>query len=144
MEKVVVDTNVLIHFLTTPQSELESLKVEKVRRLLERIESGAISAILPEVVLHEMFYTLTGKRFPDTHLPTLAVIVATILDWPGWEFSELDLAVYHRAIEILLSDPRLEYSDAVIAARAEAHGAVLATFDKRLADTFGGTIWAES
>lgn len=144
MEKVVVDANVIITFLLPPTSDQERSKLERVKQLFNRIYNGNIEAYLPEIVLHETFYTLLGRRFPDTHLPTLCGTIAAILDWPGWALDESERAIILRAMDILQIDPKLEYSDAAIAARAEFHNAELATFDSRLAKAYGGNIWTRT
>jgi predicted nucleic acid-binding protein len=103
-----------------------------------------VSAILPEITLHETFYTLLGSRFPDTQLLVLCDAISGLLAWQGWVFKSYDLEINLRALDILRQDASLEFSDSVIAARAEILGAELATFDKRLAANFTGTIWSET
>lgn len=144
MTKILVDANVLITYITPPPTDLEARKQIRVRDLFHRIYRGEAEAILPEVVLHETFYTMLGPRFPDTELPILCSTIYGLLEWPGWAMDKDELSIYHRAIDILEEHPRLEFSDAVIAARAEAHDAVLATFDKGLADAYGGPRWSDS
>lgn len=141
---IVIDTNVLITFFAPAQTELEDGKFERVLQLFQQIETNKVRAIIPEVVLHETFYTLLGRRFPNTHLKNLCQGVSRLLVWPGWYFQPGDLEIYLRALEILEADPKLEFSDSVIAARAEAHDAELATFDRRLAKAYGGPVWADS
>ena len=53
--------------------------------------------------------------------------------WPGWVFLPGDKTFSLRTLDVFSAHPRLEFSDSVIAARAEAHGAQFATFDERLA-----------
>lgn len=140
---MVIDTNVLITFFAPAPSEIDDGKFESVVRLFEQIETNTVRAIIPEVVLHETFYTLLGHRFPETHLVNLSEGITRLLAWPGWVFQNGDLDIFLRAIEILKSDPKLEFSDSVIAARAEAHDAELATFDRRLAKVYTGAVWEE-
>lgn len=144
MDQVVVDSSVLITFLIAPTGELETRKHHQVIDLFRRIESVELTGLLPEVVLHETFYTLLGRRFPDTQLSVLCDVIARILHWHGWLLTDLERSIYLRALDILQQQPKLEFSDAVIAARAETHEATLATFDKRLAAAFAGPIWDEA
>jgi predicted nucleic acid-binding protein len=44
-------------------------------------------------------------------------------------------------LEIFAWEPRLEYSDSLVAARAESLDATLATFDRRLATAYPGAVW---
>lgn len=141
---IVIDTNIVITYLAPTREEIDSGKFTRVLRLFKLIETDEAKAIIPEVALHETFYTLLGKRFPDTDLVELSQTVSRFLAWPGWAMERVEIEIYLRAISILQTDPKLEFSDAVIAARAEAHGAELATFDRKLAEAFGGPIWMES
>lgn len=141
MIKYVIDTSVIITFLTTPPNEREKLKSNSARALFNQIESGECTAVLPEIVLHETFYTLLGPRFPDTDLNQLISVIGRMLQWPGWRFSEKELDVYSRALEVLQKTPSLEFSDSVIIARAEIQNCRLATFDRRMAKAFSGNTW---
>ena len=138
-----IDTNILITFFTSALTDLEEMKAKRVLSLFREIEAGDVRGLLPEVVLHEFFYVLLGSRYSHIELSTLCERVSGLLSWPGWRFESGDFDIYMRALDILQADPKLEYSDAVIAARAEAHGAELATFDRRLAKAYGGPIWAD-
>jgi predicted nucleic acid-binding protein len=141
---VVIDSNVLITFLTPPPTDLEAQKHHRVVGLFEKIESGEVRAILPEITLHETFYTLLGRRFPDTRLEELCDAIGGLVSWQGWSFHGYDLEICLRALDILQQDSKLEFSDSVIAARADILNAELATFDKRLAANFTGTLWSEN
>lgn len=139
-----VDTNILITFFTSAPTELEEMKSKRVLSLFREIEAGTVRGLLPEVVLHEFFYVLLGSRYSHIELSTLCERVGGLLSWPGWQFASGEFDIYMRALDILQADPKLEFSDSVIAARAEAHGAALASFDRRLAKAYGGPLWADS
>ena len=140
---ILIDTNYLIDFILPPYDEIAEKRHAKAKSLISGIESGTFQAITPEVVLHECFYVLVMK-LQVIDAATFVEIFQSLLQYRGWHMPPDDLAVYRRALEILKIVPRIEYSDAVIAARAEAHEAELATFDRRLAEAYGGPIWAES
>ncbi len=55
-----------------------------------------------------------------------------------------DSTIYLRAVEIWAQHPRLEFSDSVIAARCEAEGHELATFDRHFGRIEGLAQWAPS
>lgn len=139
-----VDTNILITFFTSAPTELEELKSKRVLNLFREIEAGTVRGLLLEVVLHEFFYVLLGSRYSHIELSTLCERVGGLLSWPGWRFESGEFDIYMRALDILQADPKLEFSDSVIAARAEAHGAALASFDRRLAMAYGGPLWEDS
>lgn len=138
-----IDTNVLIAFLGPLLSQEDERQFAKASELLQAVNEGRASAIISEIVLHECHYVMVtrAKMLENTEF---CDAFQDILSWPGWLVSEEELGILVRGLEILEEHPKLEFSDAVIAARAEVHGAVLATFDRRLAEAFGGPIWAES
>lgn len=140
---ILIDTNYLVDFILPPFDEIAEARHAKARSLLSGIESGTYEAIAPEVVIHECFYVLVMK-LQVIDVPTFVEIFQSILQYRGWHIRSMDVDIYLRALELLRSDLKLEFSDSVIAARAEAHGAELATFDKRLAQAYGGPIWADS
>lgn len=142
MDEVVIDSSIIITFLIPPANEREANKLIHVTQLFQQIENGTITAVLPEVVLHETFYTLLGKRFPDVKLSPLCRAISTIIRWPGWQWKPQEQSINLRAIDILEAHPKLEFSDAVIAARAETYGAELATFDQGLLAVYDGPVWS--
>lgn len=138
-----LDTNVLVDFLFVPEDQSSSPRFKKVLTLFDAISSGSTQALLSEVVLHESFYVLVIRgKYIEPRM--FCEILREMLTWPGWAMDPAEMAIVSRAFEYLIETPKLELSDAIIAARAEAHGAELATFDKRLAQAYGGPIWADS
>jgi predicted nucleic acid-binding protein len=144
MRAVVVDTNVIVTWLTDPSTDLEAQKQDKIATLMNQIFDNQVVAIFPEVVLHETCHVLTGPRFPETQIDELCASLRHLLEWVGWSFEHRDREIFIRALEILEQHPTLGLADSVIAARAEILGAELATFDKRLAANFNGTLWSEN
>lgn len=143
LSMILIDTNYLIDFILPPFDEIVEQRHIKAKALLAGIESGAHRAIVPEVVLHECFHVLV-TRLKVLEVRTFVELFRSILQYRGWRMQDLDVAVYLRALEILRYAPKIELSDSIIAARAEAHGAALATFDRRLAKAYGGPIWGEN
>lgn len=137
---ILIDTNYLIDFILPPFDANAEARNQKATALMLDIEAGRVGAIIPEVVFHECFHVLV-TRLNAIDVATFVDVFQSILQFHGWEFTREELEVYHRALAIVNAYPKLEFSDAVIAARAEAHNAELATFDKRLAKAYGGPIW---
>lgn len=137
---ILIDTNFLVEFILPPFDAAAKARQHKATRLFIAIEQGISQAIVPEVVLHECFYVLV-QRLKVIDEPTFIEIFRSIFQYPGWRMDSLEMAIFLRALDYLESHPKLEFSDAVIAARADVHDAELATFDQRLAKAFGGTIW---
>jgi predicted nucleic acid-binding protein len=105
------------------------------------LKPGDTHATLSEVVMHEVFYTMMSSRLRQLSLDDLCELMRSILAWPGWVFAAKEKTIYLRALEILQGHPKLEFSDSVIAARAESLDATLATFDLRLATAYPGAVW---
>lgn len=137
-----IDTNVVLASLRQPITENDQKHHEKATQLMGEIAAGFTKAIIPEIVLHECFYVLV-MRDRDTTVENFCDLMSRMLGWFGWSMGQTETDIYLSALRILQDSPKLEFSDAVIAARAEAHDAELATFDKRLASAFAGPIWAD-
>lgn len=140
---ILVDTNYLIDFILPPIDAAAESRQAAAKSLISGIEQGIYEAFIPEVVLHECFNVLVN-RLQSLDANTFVMLFDSILQYAGWRNSPDDISIYRRALEYVQAGPKLEFSDAVIAARAEALGAELATFDKRFAAAFDGPIWAKS
>lgn len=138
-----IDTNIFFAFLIPPVSETDTAHHSRAIELLQAVHEERVAGIVSEVVLHESYYVLVMRRKVLT-VAEFGLIFQDILTWPGWAIPDSEKGIYLHALDILEENLKLEFSDAVIAARAEAHGAELATFDRRLAEAFGGPIWMDS
>lgn len=138
---ILIDTNYLVDFILPPYDAAAESRHSEAKALLSGIESGTYSAILTEVVLHECFYVLV-TRLKSIDVPTFSELFQSILQYRGWQIGRDQLTVYLRALEIIQTHPKFELSDSIIAARAEAHDAELATFDTRLAQAYTGRLWS--
>jgi len=127
---IFLDSNVFLRYLTPPIDDATRSMQEVAIDLFERVERDALDVTTSEVVLHEVCYILSSPRqygnAPSAFVPSLASLIA----FPGFRFPRGDQALYGRALELYLEQPKLEFSDAVIAARCEAAGHTLATFDR--------------
>jgi predicted nucleic acid-binding protein len=128
---IFLEANVFLRQLTAPTDDATHRMQEQVIDLFERIESDEVQATSSEVVLHETCYVLSSARqygrAPADFVPDLAYL----LTLAGVRFPRGDQAIYLRALDLYAERPKLEFSDAVIAARCEAAGHDLATFDRR-------------
>lgn len=138
---IFVDTNVLIRFLMPPTTRQDEEMEERANALLGRIHTGDVEATISGVVLYELAWLLGSRNHFGLGPDTVIDLMRSVLNWPGWFFPDGDRQIYFRALDIWELDPRLEFSDSVIAARAEALGATLATFDARLAKAYPGAAW---
>lgn len=130
---IFVDANVFLRYLTQPTSPATREMQKVSEHFFIAIENGEIDVTTSEVVIHEVCYVLCSKKQYGNDPIEVATAMRSILSWRGWKFPSGDQKIYLRALEIMGEHPRLEFSDSVIAARAEAMGAQLATFDEYLA-----------
>ena len=140
---IVIDTNVILAALRQTVTPHDERHHRQASELLSQISENSQRALVPEIVLHECFYVLV-MRDRDVTVDSFCDLFRHMLEWPGWAMRNEETEILVRAVDILQTNPKLEFSDAVIAARAEAHGAELATFDRRLAEAYGGPIWMDN
>lgn len=138
---IFVDTNILIRFLMPPVTPQDEVMEERAHALLLEVHTGDMQATTSEVVLYELAWLLGSRDHFGLDPARVTDMIRSILNWPGWSFPDGDLAIYFRALDILESNPKLEFSDSIIAARAGRLGATLATFDRRLAQAYSGEVW---
>lgn len=138
---VVIDTNVVVEFLHAQMSTPTNDQQVRAITLFRNLEVGAIEGILPEVVLHECYLVLVLRNNKLT-TPEFFKVFDEMLSWPCWLMDSQEISIYGRALEYLSHSPKLEFSDAVIAARAETYGAELATFDQGLLAVYDGPVWS--
>lgn len=137
---IVIDTNIILASIRQPVTVADQDHHSRATQLLGQIAAGTTQALVPEIVLHECFYVLV-MRDGQLSVDDFCSLFRRFLDWPGWAMGTLEMDIFMHALDIVQAHPKLEFSDAVIAARAEVHDAELATFDQRLAKAFDGTIW---
>jgi predicted nucleic acid-binding protein len=138
---IFVDANILIRYMTEPETPEVARMQATAIALFERVETGAVTVTTSEVVLHETCYVLGSKRHYGYTVSEIVPVLATILSWPGFVFPHDEKVVYLRAFDLWEQHPKLEFSDSVIAARCERGGHVLATFDPHFAAIPSLTLW---
>lgn len=141
MKTVATDTNLLVDYLFTLKQGVTYSRQRIAQQLMISIEFAETIGIISEIVIHECFVVLVMREKAFT-VPEFCDAFQEMLLWPGWEMDEMQLGILLRAFQYLAQSPKLEFSDAVIAARAEAYGAELATFDKGLLAAYDGPVWS--
>lgn len=137
---IFLDTNVFVDLLLPPADEAGHVRLRTIVALCERIQSGHEKALVSEVVLHESFYVLVLRSKAFT-VAEFCEVFRDILSWRGWNIDDREMGIFRSGLDVLEQHPRLEFSDSIIAARAEAYGAELVTSDARLAKAYTGRIW---
>ena len=121
MIKVIVDTNVLLSFLTDRDERQQGLAAE----MLESAARGEHELILHQLVLTEMIYVL--QNLYDLDSSSVAIILRDLLAMPGVQtLEELDWGL---VLELWPQQIR-DFADAGLAAVLRSRGYdSLATFD---------------
>lgn len=140
---ILIDTNVVLASIRQPVTSQDAVHHQRATDLLGDISTGTTQAIISEIVLHECYYVLV-MRDTSIGVAEFCSPFRRFLSWEGWAMGEAEVDVLASALDMLEGNPMLEFSDAVIASRAKAHDAELATFDERLAKAYGGEIWSAS
>ena len=138
---IFLDTNIFLRFLA-PSTLPSSLAMKDVaRELFDSVRRGELQATTSEVVIHEVCFVLQSSRQYGMSASQIVSYLQPLLGLPGMIFPGDDKRIYLQALETLLLYPKLEFSDAVIAVRAQSTGAALATFDEYLASMPLVTRW---
>jgi predicted nucleic acid-binding protein len=122
---IFLDANILLRYLAPADSEALRRMRSTARSLLLRLEAGEIEATTSEVVL-------TSPKQYGIPVEQAIAAIEPILRLRAIRFPPGDAEIYLRALQIWKRNPKLEFSDSVIAARCEANGWQLATFDRVL------------
>jgi predicted nucleic acid-binding protein len=141
---IFLDANVFLRYLVQPTNPAGQAMQATAAALFTAIERGDEEATTTEVVLHEVCYVLASKRHYNLPAATIADYLAPILRLRALKFPRGEKQIYLRALEIYVAHPRLEFADAIIAARCERLQIPLATFDEDLARLPTLTRWRPS
>jgi predicted nucleic acid-binding protein len=124
---IFLDANVFLRHFGEPRTAVDAERAELASALFDRVRDGHPVVTTSEVVLHEVCFILTSPR----HYGHLSTEVATdFIQYAGFRFPPGERELYLRAFELWRERPKLEFSDSVIAARCDAAGHDLATFDR--------------
>lgn len=127
---IFLDSNIFLRALTAPVTASDREWREQAALLFAGIESGKLEATTSEVVLHEVSFNLTSSKHYAMAAHDVIRILRFLLAMMGLRFSGQEKDVYLRALDLWEEHPKLEFSDAVIAARCEHGDLELASFDR--------------
>lgn len=134
MSVVVVDTNVIVRFLV--QTPLD--QYERARKLIEMASAGETELSLSAVVVSEVaaiLHHVYGRTQAEVAGALLALTTAR-----GIQVE--DEAIVLKALERSRDLKDTDFVDAYVAAKAEADGRPVATFDKALHKRLGTAVFA--
>ncbi len=138
---IFLDANIFLRHLVQPTTP-ETARMQAIASaLFDGMERGDQEATTSEVVLHEVCYVLASKKHYHLAPTDIAAYLIPLLRLPGLKLGRGEKRLYLRALEIYVANPKLEFADAIVAARCEAPGTHLATFDEQLAQLPTVTRW---
>lgn len=127
---IFLDANVFLRHLAAPTTPADVRRGALARALFDDIRQGRQLVTTTEVVLHEVCYILTSSRHHGHPATGVAADMMEVIQYAGFRFLPGEREIYLRAFELWIAQPRLGFADSVIAARCEATGHDLATFDR--------------
>lgn len=126
MQRVVVDANVFVSYLTGRHEN----QYDAARSLLQEAEDGKLIAVLPQFVVFEVTYVL--QSLYNVSSERLASMVRDVVSFPGVQI--VDHCPWKRVLEVW-PDPMVGLADAAIVAVATTNRYdAVATFDRKLAN----------
>ena len=138
---IFLDTNVFLRHLVPPSDALTTRMNVSARALFRGAESGTTEVTTSEVVLHEVLYLMTERRHYDIDVQVATDMLEYTIQLRGFRFATGEQDIYLRALALWRQRPSLGFADSVIAARCEANGWELATFDEQLGSLPNITRW---
>jgi predicted nucleic acid-binding protein len=127
---IFVDANVFLRALTEPSTVKDEEWRRQATDLFQGVVEGSTLATTSEVVLHEVSFSLTSRKQYGMSAVDVIRILRSMISMPGMTFPGMEADVYRRALDLWEAHPKLEFSDAVIAARCERGDLELASFDR--------------
>ena len=121
----VLDTNVLLRYMTDDIPEQAS----RALAVLQEVESGTLTAFLPEGVLVETIQSLTSSDSYNLDRESVRRKLLGILQLSGIQMP--NKRMYIRALEIFITYSRLSFVDSLCVAYAErSDDPTVITFDQ--------------
>ena len=121
--RAVIDTNLLVRFLTEDDPE----KARSVGALLGKAGKGEVKIFLPSVVIAELVWVL--ESFYEMEAPEISELIGAVLNTPGLDTQ--DKSVLRKALKTY-ERKRIDFVDAWILEFArERNINTIYTFDKK-------------
>lgn len=138
---IFLDANIFLRYLVHAASPQEEKMQEIASRIFDAVDRGEESVTTTEMVIHEVCFVLGSSKQYGYPVEDIVFMLSGILNLPGFWLPRGEKQIYLDALEVFRSHPKLEFSDAVIAIRAQRAGLQLATFDRALAQLSIVTPW---
>jgi predicted nucleic acid-binding protein len=125
VKRVLVDTNVLLSFLT----DRNAAQQRQAAALLEEAASGASQLLLHQIVLTELVYVLRNLYGREPR--EIGDLLRDLLDLPGVE--PVDIRPWPRVLDLWPASLKAFADAALVAAGIQHRADAVATFDRDLA-----------
>ena len=121
----VLDTNVIIRYLTKDNAD----HARQAYELLQEVDAGKRTMLLPEGVLVEIVQVLSSKQLYNVARGTIRERLRAILSMPGIRLP--NKRSYLQALDLYVDYSRLSFVDALCIAHAQrSEGGVVVSFDE--------------
>lgn len=134
MTRYLVDTNVLVRFLTADDEVQHGQAVA----LFQQAWDGRCRLVLPDAVLVETVWVLTSAKGYGLGRGRVAGSLGTLIGQPGIVCKQVE--VMQDALR-RFKESKCSIVDCLLAAQGAASGDVVATFDRGLAAILDGPGW---
>jgi uncharacterized protein len=128
-ERMIEQKNLVIDACIILRAILEDVPEQaiKVHILLEKAQAGELTLLIPEPVLSDVVYVLSGMKIPKNDI---AEALRAWFNLPGVMPLGIDIAVIHTTLDLFV-DKNIKWSDALIIARMFEWGySDICTFDR--------------
>jgi predicted nucleic acid-binding protein len=122
MKSIVLDTNIVLRFITGDDKE----KQEKVARLFEKIKEGKNTAFIHDVIFAEIVFVLVSKKLYGLSKHKIQALLLPIVNLTNIKFNSKKKI--KRALELFVQHD-VDFEDALIAAYAESKKSEVLSFD---------------
>lgn len=123
MDKVIVDTNVIVRYLINDQPELH----KKSRNFLDLVKLGKIKAYIEQTIFTEVIFVLTNLY--NIPRDKIKESLHSLLLYRGFYNSEKDILIESLNI---YTQTNLHIVDCIIAAKAKFENLEIQSFDQKL------------
>ncbi|KLU59308.1 tRNA(fMet)-specific endonuclease VapC [Peptococcaceae bacterium CEB3] len=122
-KNLVIDASIILRAVLNDIPE----QAEKVNFLLHQAEAGSVVLLIPEPVLSDVVYVLSGLKIPKNEI---AGTIRAWLNLPGIVPLGINAEVVHTSLDLFV-DKNIKWSDALIVARMFEWGYTdIYTFDR--------------
>ena len=121
-----IDANIVVRFVTGDNPD----KAARCLALFERVSSGEESLVLTHASVAEVVYVLSSPKHYQATRTQVRDALLPILALPGVHIAER--RVVQRALDLFVSDPALDFEDALVAAHCLDADVAVYSYDRDL------------